>query len=157
LDRPPWLCRQRATPRTRKLCRHRLHQTRHRSGQDLPHPQRPAGATGERPDADPGTHGMTQGEFFTRKSRYRLIFHFMAVAVAGLLGPVRSSAKPPTLTGLFPSGAGRGQSVAVEVSGTFDRWPIKAWIEGRGVEFRAEKTKGKLTAIVSPDAAPGLR
>jgi hypothetical protein len=61
------------------------------------------------------------------------------------------------LTGLYPPGAGRGQAVAVDASGTFDHWPVNAWIEGRGVEIRAEKEKGKLTADVSADAAPGLR
>jgi hypothetical protein len=79
------------------------------------------------------------------------------VLVAGLLDPARSSAKPPTLTGLFPPGAGRGQTVAVEASGNFDHWPARAWIEGCGVEIRAGKEKGKLTVVVAADAAPGLR
>ena len=61
------------------------------------------------------------------------------------------------MTELFPPGAGRGQTVAVNASGTFDHWPVKAWIEGRGVEIRAEKEKGKLTVVVAADAAPGLR
>ena len=61
------------------------------------------------------------------------------------------------MTELFPPGAGRGQTVAVTASGTFDHWPVKAWIEGRGVEIRAEKEKGKLTAVVAADARPGLR
>jgi hypothetical protein len=80
-----------------------------------------------------------------------------AVLIAGLLGPARSSARPPTLTGLFPAGAGRGQTAAIDASGTFDHWPVRAWIEGGGVEIRAEKAKGKLTAVVAADAAPGLR
>ena len=74
-----------------------------------------------------------------------------------LFGTARSAAKPPTLTELFPPGAGRGQTVAVKASGTFDHWPVKAWVEGRGVEIRAEKEKGKLKAVVAADAAPGLR
>ena len=61
------------------------------------------------------------------------------------------------MTGLFPPGAGRGQTVAVDASGTFDHWPVKAWIEGRGVEIQAEKEKGKLTVVVAADAPPGLR
>jgi hypothetical protein len=80
-----------------------------------------------------------------------------AVLAAGLLGPARSLAKPPTLTGLFPPGAGRGQVVAIDASGSFDHWPVKAWVEGRGVEIRAEREKGKLKAVVAADAAPGLR
>ena len=77
-----------------------------------------------------------------------------AVLVAGLVGSAQSLAKPPTLTELFPPGAGRGQSVTVNASGTFDHWPVKAWIDGRGVEIRAEKEKGKLTAVVAADAPP---
>jgi hypothetical protein len=101
---------------------------------------------------------MTRRVAFTRESGRRLILGPIATAlIAGLLGPARSSAKPPTLTALFPPGAARGQTVAVEASGTFDRWPVKAWVEGRGIEFRAEKVKGKLTAVVAADAAPGLR
>ena len=90
----------------------------------------------------------------------RLIFTLRlsgAVLVAGLVGSAQSLAKPPALTELFPPGAGRGQSVTVNAAGTFDHWPVKAWIEGRGVEIRAEKEKGKLTAVVAADAGPGLR
>src|SRR5262245_40256096 len=100
---------------------------------------------------------MTRHGVSTRTFGRRLILISGAVLVAGLLGPARSSAKPPTLTGLFPPGARRGQTIALEAAGTFDHWPAKAWIEGRGVEIRAEKAKGKLTAVVAADAAPGLR
>lgn len=79
------------------------------------------------------------------------------VLVVSLLAAGGASARPPSLTGLFPPGAGRGQTVSVEASGTFDHWPARAWIEGEGVEIRAEKTKGKLTVVVSGDAAPGVR
>ena len=158
LDRRPRLRRQRAGPRSGELRRHGLHQARHRPGQDPPHTQRPAGPTGERPDPDPGTDGMTRCGVVMRTSGRRLVLRLgAAVLVAALVGPARSSAKPPTLTELFPPGAGRGQSVAVNASGTFDHWPVKAWIEGRGVEIRAEKEKGKLTAVVAADAPPGLR
>jgi hypothetical protein len=93
-----------------------------------------------------------------RTSAHMLIVRISgAVLVAGLLGPAQSSARPPTLTELFPAGAGRGQAVVLNATGTFDRWPVKAWIEGRGIEIRAEKEKGKLTAVVAADAPPGLR
>ena len=101
---------------------------------------------------------MTRRGVFTRTSRNHFLQRFSpAVLIAGLFGSACASAKPPTLTELFPPGAGRGQSVAVSGSGTFDHWPVKAWIEGRGVEIRAEKEKGKLTAVVAADAPPGLR
>jgi hypothetical protein len=45
----------------------------------------------------------------------------------------------------------------VSASGTFDHWPVKAWIEGRGVEIRSETAKGKLTVVVAADALPGVR
>jgi hypothetical protein len=80
-----------------------------------------------------------------------------AIVVMALLEPGPSSAKPPTLTDLFPPGAGRGQTVAVTASGTFDHWPVRAWTLGQGVEFRADKEKGKLTAVVAAHARPGLR
>jgi hypothetical protein len=100
---------------------------------------------------------MTRRGVVTRASGHRLVLRLGVVLVAGLLGPARSSARPPTLTGLFPPGAGRGQAVAVDASGTFDHWPVRAWVDGRGVEFRAGKEKGKLTVVVAADADPGLR
>lgn len=80
-----------------------------------------------------------------------------ALAATACVGTSRSFAKPPTLTDLFPPGAARGQTVAVTAGGTFDHWPARAWIDGRGVEIRAEKEKGKLSVSVAPDAPPGVR
>src|SRR4051812_3634393 len=68
-----------------------------------------------------------------------------------------ASAAPPALTSLFPAGAGRGQTVEVVAAGTFERWPVRAWVEGKGVEVRASKARGKLTVIVAADAVPGPR
>ncbi len=74
-----------------------------------------------------------------------------------MLSTSRSYAKPPTLTDVFPPGAARGQTVAVKVSGTFDHWPAKVWIEGRGVAITAEKEKGHLQVVVAANAPPGIR
>ena len=87
----------------------------------------------------------------------RVILIIPALVAAIFLGASRSLAKPPSLTELFPPGAGRGQTVAVKASGTFDHWPVRAWIEGRGVEIRPDHEKGTLSVRVSCDAAPGLR
>ena len=81
----------------------------------------------------------------------------LAIVGAVLIAPGYSPAKPPTLTGFFPPGASRGQTVAIEAAGSFDHWPVGAWVDRPGVEIRAEKAKGKLSAVVAPDAAPGLR
>jgi hypothetical protein len=100
---------------------------------------------------------MTRRGIVTRASGRRFVLPIgVTILVAVLLGPARADAKPPTLTGLFPPGAGRGQTVAVDASGTFDHWPVQTWIEGRGVEIRAEKEKGKMSVVVAADAAPGV-
>ena len=124
-------------------------------GKILYAPQRPAHPPGQRPDADPRADGMSRPSGSVRGPARGLVGLGGAVLIAGLVGPGPSSAKPPTLSGLFPPGAGRGQTVAIEASGSFDHWPVRAWAEGRGVEIRAEKQKGKLTAVVDSDAAPG--
>ena len=56
-----------------------------------------------------------------------------ALTTAALLGTSDAFAKPPSLTGLFPAGAARGQTVTVDATGTFDHWPVQGWVEGRGV------------------------
>ena len=155
LDRRPRLRRQRARSLTGELRRHGLHQARHRSGEDPADAQRPAGPTGERPDPDPGTDGMTRAESTSPVATGRRVLSALVVGCPGYAD--RCIAKPPTLTELFPPGAARGQTVASTASGTFDHWPSKVWIEGGGVEIQAEKEKGKLTVVVAADAPPGLR
>ena len=90
---------------------------------------------------------MSRRRIVKRTSRRSLILRLVAAVLRSRhsLGTSRSFAKPPTLTDLFPPGAARGQTVAVTAAGTFDHWPARAWIDGRGVEIRAEKEKGKLT------------
>lgn len=86
------------------------------------------------------------------RRRTALVWSLCAI----LLGS-SSFAKPPALDNLFPAGAARGQTAAVAASGSFDRWPVKAWVEGGGVEIKAEQEKGKLSISVAADAAPGVR
>lgn len=74
--------------------------------------------------------------------------------LASLL-PNVCSAAPPTLTYLFPAGAQQGKTIEVLAGGTFERWPVQAWVEGKGVSVKASAAKGKLTVTVAPDAAPG--
>ncbi|WP_165073375.1 PPC domain-containing protein [Paludisphaera rhizosphaerae] len=89
-------------------------------------------------------------------SRPRLLASLLAlVLLASLNRPLK--AKPPTLTGLFPPGAARGQSASVTMSGTFDHWPVKCWVDGEGLSVAATEKKGVLSIVVAPDAAPGVR
>ena len=72
-------------------------------------------------------------------------------------GTTVAFAKPPTLTGFFPAGAARGQSLTVTMSGTFDHWPVKCWVDGAGISIEAGAEKGKLAVHVAADARPGVR
>ncbi|APW62058.1 PPC domain-containing protein [Paludisphaera borealis] len=66
-------------------------------------------------------------------------------------------AKAPALTGFFPAGAARGQSLTVTMSGKFDHWPVKCWVEGAGLSVKPGEVKGKLSVEVAADAQPGVR
>src|SRR5581483_2412519 len=52
-------------------------------------------------------------------------------------------------------GAQRGTTVEVTAGGTFERWPVKAWVSGQGVEVKPAGDKGKLSVTVAADAVPG--
>lgn len=86
-------------------------------------------------------------------------------SLAGALLPIvlavasapESSAKPPALTGLFPPGAARGQSLSVAMSGTFDNWPVDVRVEGAGLSVKPGDEKGTLQVEVAADAQPGVR
>lgn len=69
---------------------------------------------------------------------------------------VMAHAAPPKVTGVFPSGGGRGQTVTLTVSGEFSAWPVETWVDRPGVTLAAETDKGKLKATIAPDAAPGV-
>ncbi len=76
--------------------------------------------------------------------------------LALLAPPPLAQAKPPTLDRFFPPGAQRGKTIEVAAEGSFDSWPVQAWIQGRGVEVRAAEAKGKLAVVVAPDAPAGV-
>src|SRR4051812_27004785 len=74
-----------------------------------------------------------------------------------LLPACPALAAPPTLTHLYPAGGKQGTTVTVTLGGTFDRWPVGAWVSGKGVEAKAAKQKGQLTLTIAADATPGPR
>lgn len=74
--------------------------------------------------------------------------------LASLL-PNVCSAAPPSLTYLFPAGAQQGKTVEVLAGGSFERWPVQAWVGGKGLTIKATATKGKLSVTVDADALPG--
>ncbi|HXT57890.1 MAG TPA: PPC domain-containing protein [Pirellulales bacterium] len=80
---------------------------------------------------------------------------FLAIlALAGI--PAAAFAAPPTANNLFPAGGQRGQTIEVTASGSFSNWPAKCWASKPGVTVSAANDKGKFSAAIAPDAAPGL-
>lgn len=78
--------------------------------------------------------------------------------LAALLAPARPCAgKPPTVTALFPAGARQGETASVTLSGTFDHWPTKCWVDGDGLAVTPAEEKGVLSIAVAADARPGVR
>jgi hypothetical protein len=67
-----------------------------------------------------------------------------------------ASAAPPPLTYLFPAGAQQGKTTGITAGGTFASWPVRAWTDGKGVELKPAKEKGKLTVTVAADAPAGV-
>jgi len=79
----------------------------------------------------------------------------LLVVAMGLDNAVASAA-PPKLDYLFPAGGQRGTTVIVTATGTFERWPVQAWAENKGVEVKAGKTSGQLSITIAADAEPGV-
>jgi hypothetical protein len=70
--------------------------------------------------------------------------------------PATLNAAPPKLDYLYPAGAQRGSSIQVAASGTFERWPVKAWCDAQGVEIKPDKASGKLSITVAKEVEPGV-
>jgi hypothetical protein len=66
-------------------------------------------------------------------------------------------AKAPVLDRFYPPGACRGSEAEVTAAGSFDHWPVRAWVTGSGVSIDTAPDKGKLRFKVEANAAPGLR
>jgi hypothetical protein len=65
-------------------------------------------------------------------------------------------AAPPQWKYMFPAGGQLGTPVEVEAHGTFDHWPLQAWVDRPGVSVQAQEAKGKFAVTVGSDAIPGL-
>jgi hypothetical protein len=78
------------------------------------------------------------------------------VALVLLAAGSPSLAKEPTLSGLFPVGATRGQTATVTASGSFDHWPVRGWADDDGIAIESTPEKGKLRFRIAADAEPGV-
>ena len=83
----------------------------------------------------------------------------LALALGWIVVFLGSTARgaAPTLTRLEPSGASRGSTVEVKAIGTFAKWPLRGWVEGKGVTVEALKDSGKFRFTVAADALAGPR
>jgi hypothetical protein len=82
--------------------------------------------------------------------RYQAVF-ITLLALSGGAG-----AAPPTVDALFPAGASVGTKTSITVTGKWDRWPTRVWVDGAGVTAVCDKAAGKLNVSVAPDARPGV-
>lgn len=74
-----------------------------------------------------------------------------------LLAAAAARSAPPAVTHVFPAGGQAGATVEVTAFGTFERWPVRGWVEGKGVAVKAGKAKGTLSVTIAADATPGPR
>lgn len=79
----------------------------------------------------------------------------VAISIIGWF-TAQGFAAPPKVDYLFPAGGQRGTTVNVTATGTFERWPVKAWADNPGVAVKAGKGKGELSITIAKDAEPGL-
>jgi len=80
-----------------------------------------------------------------------------AALLAFLLSTISLRADAPTLEAIYPSGAARGSTNLITLSGKFEPWAPKIWVSGPGLEFTAETNKGKFVLTISSNAAPAPR
>jgi hypothetical protein len=93
----------------------------------------------------------------TQHVKTRRVCHpvILVVSLCAFSWPSPFAAAAPNVTYLYPAGAQRGATVAVTAGGTFDKWPVRVWVDRAGVSAEAAKDKGKFTITVADDAAPG--
>ena len=77
------------------------------------------------------------------------ITRLFAAATLVLL-PAYASAAPPTLDSLFPAGGQRGKTVEVAAAGTFERWPVSIWVNGKGVDEATGARRRFKSSIIPP-------
>lgn len=79
----------------------------------------------------------------------------LGVLLTALALPSWSAA--PTLEHFHPPGVAIGLTNLVRVTGKFEPWPPKVWMDALGIDFLAQTNKGEFQVIVRPDAIPGVR
>lgn len=88
-----------------------------------------------------------------RDKLWLAVWHLL---LAGGLVP-SAPAAAPQLEALFPVAVAVGTTNPVTLSGKFDPWPPRFWIEGEGVRLIAETNRGNARIEVEPGALCGAR
>ncbi len=99
---------------------------------------------------------------FPRGSKYRrstrpvktLTLICLGVLLTALALPSWSAA--PTLEHFHPPGIAVGSTNSIRVTGKFEPWPPKIWVDVPGIDFLAQTNKGEFQVIVGPEALPGV-
>ena len=94
---------------------------------------------------------VAHSSFFIHRSSF---FIFACVFFSWPRSPC--IAAPPTVNTLFPAGGQRGTAVSVTADGAFPRWPVQAWVDGKGVDVKPAKETGRLLVTIAADAVPGV-
>lgn len=74
----------------------------------------------------------------------------MASALAGW-------AAAPSLEHFHPPGIALGSTNTVRVTGKFEPWPPKVWVDTAGIDFIATTNKGEFQVTLAADTSPGVR
>lgn len=78
-----------------------------------------------------------------------------SLLLALLLPSLTALAAAPTLDHLHPAGGQQGTTVAVNIVGKTDPWPVQVWTDTPALAFKADKDKGKYNVEIAKDAPPG--
>ena len=84
----------------------------------------------------------------------RMVVGWLAAAT---LVSSTASAKPPQVDAFFPAGGQRGQTVAITARGSFESWPVNAWVDDPQLRVAVGEKAGQLNVAIDADAAPGVR
>ncbi len=80
----------------------------------------------------------------------------MAPALA-LMSAFTAGAAPPAPEFFHPAGIAAGATNTVKVTGKFDPWPPRVWVDAPGLIFQAQTNAGEWRVSAAADAAPGVR
>lgn len=89
-------------------------------------------------------------------SYWQLAGVLIGCVVSCMVTPHVASAKPPSVTGVFPRGIQQGMTTTIQATGEFPIWPVEAWSSLEGLTIEAAESKGEFQVQAADDAAIGI-